>query len=144
MSRFATDYYIASFEAHPPVVRGLALHPLSVAEFTEACEMLLMQAQANQCRYWLLDGQADANIRPPDVYDWLLEEFLPRAYKVLGRVPCLAFVAQPDFQRTIRATSRLLPVPTQPAAMQINWFTNEADGLEWLNKLRAIAAPEGQ
>jgi len=138
-----TDYYLASYDAHPPVVRGVALRPLSVVEFTEACEMLLAQAQANQCRYWLLNGQADANVRPPDVYDWLLEEFLPRAHKLLGRVPCLAFVARPDFQHAIRANSRLLPIPTQPAAIQISWFTNEADGLAWLNHLRIIAATEG-
>ena len=139
----ASSFYMVSYQAHPPVVRGKALRPLSVVEFTEACELLLAQAQTHRCRYWLLDGRADENIRPPAVYSWLLEEFLPRAYKTLGRVPCLAFVARPELQQAIRANSRLIPTPpSQPAAMQTHWFTSEEEALKWLHLLRAIAGAE--
>lgn len=136
-------FYTVHYQPQPPLVRGVVLRPLSGAEFTEACELLLTQAQLHGCPFWLLDGRADTNeVRPLDVYEWLGEEFLPRVRRTLNRVPCLAFIAQPQFWRELQARNYARPEPESPsAAFRANWFTSEDDALAWLYQFRpAIGA----
>ncbi|MVN78181.1 hypothetical protein GO988_17775 [Hymenobacter sp. HMF4947] len=134
---FPTPYYSVQYQSQPPLVRGVVLRPLSVAEFTESCEQLLAVAQRHRCPFWLLDGRADAQERPLDVYEWLGEEFMPRVRKALGRIPSLAFIAQPEFWQELQARNYARPSPTGPsAAYRANWFTSEADALAWLHQFR--------
>ncbi|WP_310395011.1 hypothetical protein [Hymenobacter sp.] len=130
-------YYSVHYQAQPPLIRGLVLRPLTATEFTEACELLLAQAQEHDCPYWLLDGRADENIRPPALFQWLVEDFLPRVPKVLGRVPCLAFVAQPRFWREFQARNS---TPDSPGlfvpGFRTGLFTEEAMALDWLDTFR--------
>ena len=127
------DCYEVRYEPQPPLLRGRVLRPLSGAEFTEACELLLAQSERHQCRYWLLDGRADEPIRPADVYGWMNEEFLPRVVRTLGKVPCLAFLARPQFWKNLETHSYgpLAPAQSSPTAY-IDWFTDEAAALAWL------------
>lgn len=129
-------YYATRYQAHPPLVRGQVLRPMSVTEFTEACEMLLAEARPHRCPYWLLDGRVDDANRPADVYEWLVEDFLPRVHRALGRVPCLAFVARPEFWAALQARSYAQPAPKVAATFRAGWFTGEAEALAWLAQLR--------
>ena len=101
--------------------------------------MLLAQAQRHGCPFWLLDGRADDFSRPLDVYEWLTDEFLPRVRQALGRVPCLAFIAQPEFWQALQARNyaALNSVPVS-AVFRANWFTTEADALAWLQQFRPV------
>lgn len=133
----AMPFYATHFQARPLLVWGRVLRPLSATEFTEACEMLLAQARPHRCPFWLLDGRADDTSRPPDVYEWLTEEFLPRVRRALGRVPTLAFVAQPLFWNALQAQSYAPPPPVLVSGVfRANWFTDEATALTWLNSFR--------
>ncbi len=131
-------YYAVHYQAEPPLIRGTVRHPLSATEFTEACEMLLEQAQRHSCPYWLLDGRADsATGRPPDVYEWLTEEFLPRVHRTLNRAPCLAFIAQADFWHELQARHYAPPAPALlSATYRTGWFVDEATAQAWLNQSR--------
>ncbi|AMJ64987.1 hypothetical protein [Hymenobacter sp. PAMC 26628] len=134
-------YYTAHYQASPPLIRGQVLRPLSVTEFTEACELLLATARPHGCPYWLLDGRADSADRPGDVYEWLVEEFLPRARKVLGHMLCVAFMAEPDFWAALQARSFAQPAPKVTATFRAGWFTDETAALAWLDQQRR--GPEG-
>ena len=129
-------YYAVHYQAQPPLLRGTVLRPLSATEFTEVCEVVLAWAQHYDCPFWLLNGRADA-VHPLDVYEWLREEFLPHAHKVLGRVPCLAFIAEPDFWLALQAQYYAPPAPAVlSAAYRANWFTEEVEALAWLVQFR--------
>jgi len=134
------QFYAVQYQAHPPLMRGTVLRPLSVAEFTEACELLLAEAQTHRCPYWLLDGRADENTRPLSMYEWLGEDFLPRVHRALGSVPCLAFLARPEFWQALQAQGYANDAPTlRPAVFRAGWFTDEPTALAWLNQLRSAA-----
>jgi len=140
----STAFYSVGYQTQPPLVRGAVKRPLSAAEFTEACEMLLSHAQQYKCPFWLLDGRADAaGQRPLDVYQWLSDAFLPHVRRVLGRLPYLAFVAQPAFWQALQAQHY---APTSLALLspdfRANWFTTEAEELAWLNQFRTDLADE--
>jgi hypothetical protein len=133
------DFYAVTYQAHPPLVRGVVLRPLSVAEFTEACELLLAEAQAQNCPYWLLDGRADENTRPLDMYEWLGEDFLPRVHRALGTVPCLAFMARPEFWLALQAQGYANDTPTlKPPVFRGGWFVDETAALAWLSQFRPL------
>ncbi|GAB3637182.1 hypothetical protein GCM10027422_27720 [Hymenobacter arcticus] len=130
-------YYSVHYQAAPPLIRGTVRHPLSATELTEACEMLLEHAQRHQCPYWLLDGRADASGRPNDVYEWMTEEFLPRVHRTLGRVPCLAFIAQAEFWQELQASHYAPPAPALLSpTYRTGWFVDEAIAQTWLNQFR--------
>ena len=142
MSTLVSAFYAVRFEARPPLIRGTVLRPLSADEFTEACEMLLAEARKHRCQFWLLDGRADENNRPPDVYDWLSEEFLPRVRRALDRVPCLAFVAAPCFWSDLQARHYAPPAPHPVSGkFRAYWFVNETEALAWLNRARPAERP---
>jgi hypothetical protein len=128
-------YYSVHYQASPALIRGTVRHPLSATEMTEACEMLLEHAQRHDCTYWLLDGRADAPGRPTDVYEWMTEEFLPRVHRTLGRVPCLAFVAQATFWEELQARS-YAPPALLSSTYRTGWFVDEATAQAWLNQFR--------
>jgi hypothetical protein len=133
-------FYTVAYQAHPPLVRGVVLRPLSVIEFTEACEMLLAEAQAHSCPYWLLDGRVDENTRPLDMYEWLGEDFLPRVHRALGTIPCLAFMARPEFWLALQAHGYANDTPTlQPSVFRAGWFTDETAALAWLSQFRLLS-----
>jgi hypothetical protein len=136
-----SHFYTVTYQAHPPLVRGVVLRPLSVAEFAEACELLLAEAQMRSCPYWLLDGQADApTARPFDMYEWLSEDFMPRVHQALGAVPCLAFVARPEFWQALQAQGYASGIPSlQPPVFRAGWFTDEVTALAWLSQFRPAA-----
>jgi hypothetical protein len=138
--------YQVVYQPQPPLLRGTVLCTLSAIEFTESCELVLAIAQQHQCPFWLLDGRADDIGHGTDVYDWMREEFLPRAYQVLGRVPCVAFMAQPEFWLALQAR-RYAPVDpvTVSAAFRTNWFVEEDEALAWLAQFRpTIGVPDTQ
>jgi hypothetical protein len=133
------DYYTVTYQAQPPLLRGVVLRPLSVVEFTETCELLLTEAQASGCAYWLLDGRADENTRPLDMYEWLGEDYLPRVHRALGTVPCLAFLARPEFWQALQAQGYAHSAPTlQPPTVRVSWFTDETTALAWLSQFRPL------
>ncbi|MFD1873365.1 hypothetical protein [Hymenobacter bucti] len=135
-----SSFYSVQYQTHPPLVRGLALRPLSVAEFAEACELLLAEAQRQQCPYWLLDGRADEHAaRPFDMYEWLGEDFLPRVHRALGTIPCLAFLARPEFWQALQAQGYANDTPKLHVAFRANWFTDEAAAAAWLGQFRPPA-----
>ena len=106
-----------------------AQRPFSATEFTKACAVVLAWAQHYSCPFWLLDGRADV-LHPLDVYEWLREDFLPNAHQVLGRVPYLAFIAQPNFWLALQAQHYAPAAPrVLSAAYRANWFTTEEAGL---------------
>ena len=119
---------------------------LSAVELTESCELLLAVAQQHSCPFWLLDGRSDHVGHETAVYDWMREEFFPRAYQVLGRIPCVAFMAQPEFWQRLQARGYVPVDPvTVSAAFRTNWFVEEADALAWLAQFRpTIGVPETQ
>lgn len=138
--------YQAVYQLQPALLRGTVLCELSDVELTESCELVLAIAQEHGCPFWLLDGRADQLGHSTEVYDWIREEFLPRAYQVLGRVPCVAFLAQPEFWQQLQARGY---VPTNPvivsAAFRTNWFIDESEALAWLGQFRpTIGVPDTQ
>ena len=137
MSTPSQPFYMVRYQHAPALLRGTVLRPLTTIEFTEACEMLLAAAQEHHCPYWLLDGRADADARPPDVYEWLSDEFLPRVHRVLGRVPTLAFVARPEFWQALRARSYAPPLVIA-STFRASWFTDERAALAWLATYRTV------
>ena len=137
MSIPSQPFYAVRYQPAPALLRGTVLRPLSTLEFTEACEMLLAAAQKYRCPYWLLDGRADVDARPPDVYEWLSDEFLPRVHRVLGRVPTLAFVASPEFWQSLRTRS-FAPHMVIAGTFRAGWFTDEDAALNWLATYRTV------
>ncbi|QKG58743.1 hypothetical protein GKZ68_20190 [Hymenobacter sp. BRD128] len=130
-------YYAVRYQSQPPLLHGTVRQPLSTTEFIEACELLLAWAQHYHCPFWLLDGRADPTPQRLDVYEWLRDEFLPRVHRALGRVPCLAFVAQPELWLALQAQHYAPPAPiVLSAAYRANWFTSEAEALAWLMQFR--------
>ncbi|OGX90470.1 hypothetical protein [Hymenobacter coccineus] len=136
------SYYAAHYQAYPPLVHGQVLRPLSVTEFTEVCELLLATARPHGCPYWLLDGRADSADRPGDVYEWLVEDFLPRARRTLVHVLYVAFVAEPAFWATLQLRSFAQPAATVAATFRAGWFTSEAEALAWLDQQRGPEVPQ--
>ncbi len=128
-------FYTVRYQPTPALLRGTVLRPLTTLEFTEACEMALATAQQHRCPYWLLDGCADVDMRPPDVYEWLSDEFLPRVHRALGRVPTLAFIARPEFWSALRARS-YAPAVVIAGTFRAGWFTEEHAALAWLDAYR--------
>ena len=128
-------FYAVRYQPVPSLLRGTVLRPLTTLEFTEACEMLLAAAQAHHCPYWLLDGRADTDSRPPDVYGWLSDDFLPRVHRELGRVPTLAFIARPEFWNALQARN-YAPSVVAASSFRANWFTDEGAALAWLATYR--------
>ncbi|GAA4052850.1 hypothetical protein GCM10022409_44740 [Hymenobacter glaciei] len=112
------------YESAPALLRGTVLRPLSSLEFTEACEILLAAAREHRYPYWLLGGRADIDARPPDVYAWLSDEFLPRVHRVLGGGPTLAFIARPELWHSLSARS-FAPPRAIFGTFRANWFTDE-------------------
>ncbi len=137
MSTPYPSFYAVRYQPAPALLRGTVRRPLSPLEFTEACEMLLAAARRHRCPYWLLDGRADADSRPLDVYEWLIDEFLPRVHRVLDRVPTLAFIARPDFWDALRARSFAPPIVIA-GTFRANWFTDEGEALAWLASYRTV------
>ena len=135
MSTLSQPFYTVRYQPAPALLRGTVLRPLSPLEFTEACEMLLAAAVEHRCPYWLLDGRADADGRPSDVYEWLSDEFLPRVHRVLGRVPTLAFIARPEFWHGLRARSYAPPLVIA-GTFRAGWFTEECAAMRWLTHYR--------
>lgn len=130
-------YYAVQYQPQPPLLRGLVLRPLSATEFTEVSELLLAWARHYDCPYWLLDGWVDTEPQPLDVYEWLRDEFLPRVHRGLGRIPCVAFLAQPKLWLALQALNYAPPAPiVLSAAYRANWFTNEEDAVAWLAQFR--------
>ncbi len=136
--------YQVVYQPHPALLRGTVLCELSDVELTESCELVLAVAQQHHCPFWLLDGRADQVGHSTEVYDWLREEFLPRAYQVLDRVPCVAFLAKPDFWQQLQARGYTPTNPiSAPAAFRTSWFVCEAEALAWLAQFRpTIGVPE--
>jgi len=135
-----TQCYAVRYQVQPPLLRGVVLRPLSVAEFTEACELLLAEAHAHCCPYWLLDRRADANTRPLAMYEWLGEDFMPRVHSTLGTIPCLAFIARPEFWHALQAQGYANDAPTLlPAVFRAGWFIDEATALAWLDQFRPLS-----
>ncbi|GAA4494282.1 hypothetical protein GCM10023172_04120 [Hymenobacter ginsengisoli] len=133
----APGYYAVQYQAQPALLRGRVLRPLSATEFTEVSELLLAWARHYDCPFWLLDGTIDTKPQPLDVYEWLRDEFFPRVHRSLGRIPCVAFIAQPDMWLALKAFSYAPPAPVVlSAAYRANWFTNEAEALAWLAHFR--------
>jgi hypothetical protein len=145
MATSTTSFYSVCFEAQPPLLRGVVQRPMSIPEFIEACEMLYRAAQQHRCPFWLLDGRADSpEIRPLDVYTWLTDEFLPQVRQSLGRLPCLAFIAQPGFWQALQARHYAMPRPMQLSpAFWVNWFTTEDEALDWLHQFRTWPEDNG-
>ena len=71
------------------------------------------------------------------MYEWLSDEFLPRVHRVLGRVPTLAFVASPEFWRSLRARS-FAPHMVMAGTFRAAWFTDEDAALSWLATYRTV------
>jgi hypothetical protein len=138
--------YRVDYQPQPALLRGTVLCTLTDVEFTESCELVLDIAQQHHCPFWLLDGRADASGHPNDVYNWMREEFLPRTYQVLGRVPCVAFLAQPTFWDALQARHYAPQDPvTVSAAFRTSWFVEEAEALAWLAQFRpTIGVPDTQ
>ena len=141
MSTPFPPFYAVHYQRVPALLRGTVLRPLSALEFTETCEMLMAAARQHRCPYWLLDGRADADTRPAAVYEWLIDEFLPRVHRVVGRVPTLAFIARPDFWDSLRTRSLASPIVIA-GTFRANWFTDEDSALAWLATYRtALPTP---
>ena len=131
------DFYEIRFEAEPPVLWGRSLRSLSGVEFTEACELLLRAAQRHHCRFWIIDGRANAGPRPDDMYDWMEEEFLPRLHGVLGRSPCIAFLVEPAASLQARARSYVPPTDADlTLPLHLGWFSEDRTALAWLYECR--------
>jgi hypothetical protein len=138
--------YQVVYQPQPALLRGTVLCELSDIELTESCELVLAVAQEHGCPFWLLDGRADQVGHATEVYDWMREEFLPRAYQVLGRVPCVAFLAHPNFWQQLKGRGY---VPTDPiiaaAAFRTGWFECEVEAEGWLAQFRpTIGIPDTQ
>lgn len=129
--------YRVAYQPQPALVRGTVLCPLSAVELTESCELVLDTAQRYGCPFWLLDGRVDVVGNQLDVYDWMREEFFPRTYQVLGRIPYVAFLAQPALWENLKARhyAPLDPV-VAPVPFRTSWFVEEADALAWLAQFR--------
>jgi hypothetical protein len=131
------SYYTVQYQAQPALLRGRVLRPLSATDFTEVGELLLAWGQHYDCPFWLLDGRVDTRPQPLDVYEWLREEFLPRVHQGLGRIPCVAFLAQPEMWLALNTRGYAPPAPViLSSAYRANWFTNEEDALAWLAQFR--------
>jgi hypothetical protein len=131
------SYYAVQYQAQPALLRGRVLRPLSATEFTEVSELLLAWARHYGCPFWLLDGSVDTAPQPLDVYEWLRDEFFPRVHQGLGRIPCVAFIAQPQLWLALNTLNYAPPAPiVLSAAYRANWFTNEEEALVWLTQFR--------
>ncbi|WP_460503305.1 hypothetical protein [Hymenobacter agri] len=137
MSTSSEPFYSVRYQPAPALLRGTVLRPLTTLEFTEACEMVLAAAITHRCPYWLLDGRADVDARPADVYEWLSDEFLPRVHRTLGRVPSLAFIARPEFWNALRARNYAPPMVIA-GNFRAGWFTEECAAMQWLSNYRTV------
>jgi hypothetical protein len=138
--------YRVDYQPQPAVLRGTVLCTLTAVELTESCELVLAIAQRHSCPFWILDGRADDIGHQNDVYDWIREEFLPRAYHVLGRIPYVAFLAQPKFWEALQARHYAPLDPVAAATVfRTSWFVQEEEALAWLAQFRpTIGVPNMQ
>ena len=138
----APDFFQTRFEAAPPLLRGQVLRPMSVAEFTEAGELLLLAARRSGCPYWLLDGRADKLREQPALHHWLEDEYLPRVRTALGRPPVVAFLATPTVRTQLQQQGIVMPplMPTLSAAFRTALFTEEMPAQTWLSQFRTTGS----
>ena len=137
----ASNFFQTRFEAAPPLLRGQALRPMSVAEFTEVGELLLLEARRSGCPFWLLDGRADQLREQPALHHWVEDEYLPRVHVALGRPLVVAFLVSAAVWAQLQLQGIAVPtlVPTLSAAFRTAWFTEEAPAQIWLNQFRGAA-----
>ena len=144
MTPVSSRCYQVEYQPQPALLLGTALRNLSDIELTESCELVLAVAQEHNCPFWLLDCCADQTDHAMALYHWMREEFLPRTYQVLGRVPCVAFLSHPEFWQRLKGRGYL---PTDPvitaAAFRTGWFDCEGEAKAWLAQFRpTIGVPE--
>lgn len=139
MTALTQEFYQVAFSPVPPLLRGLALRPLTVLEFTEAAEMLLAKARTHDCAYWLLDGRADRARQQPALYHWIEDDYLPRVCAALGRPPVIAFWAEPAMWQQLLAQGTPAPAATPlSGAFRIGWFTEESQAQAWIDQFRTL------
>lgn len=132
-----TSAYAVHYQQHPVLLKGKLLRNLSAQEFTEGCEMLLAMAQYFNCRFWLLDGRANASLHPFSIRNWLEEDFLPRALTVLGRPPCLAYLVPAHWQVQPGTSYVFSSNELSLATYRMALFEAEADAMAWFDRFRA-------
>lgn len=133
------EFYRVDFASAPPLLRGLTLRPLTVREFTEAGELLLTEARAHNCAYWLLDGRADRARQQPELYHWIEDDYLPRVRSALGRPPVIAFWAEELMWQQLQAQGNLAPAAAPlSGAFRIGWFTDEGAAQTWIDQFRTL------
>lgn len=130
------DYYYVDHVAYPPMLTGGPVRPLNAEEVTAACELLLEQALIHDCSYWLLDGCSPHLARPFALYEWVLEDYLPRVRAELGRPVCIAFIVPAVLRGGLPDQGHDALADRNCAAARLGWFTNKADALRWLAQQR--------
>lgn len=139
MEALTQEFYRVDFQAAPPLLRGYTLRPLTVTEFTQVSELLLVEARRTACPYWLLDCRADQARQQPALYHWIEDDYLPRVRAVLGRVPVVAFLGTSALWQQLEAQGNAAPEPTLlSAAFRTDWFVEEAPAVAWLDQFRAL------
>ncbi|ALW83958.1 hypothetical protein AUC43_01885 [Hymenobacter sedentarius] len=116
------------------LLRGRLKRALSAEEVTKTCEVLLATATRRRCRYWLLDGRESSNAQPPQLHEWLEEDYFPRVRAQLGHPPCIALLVAPSLWQDLPKLGQE-PVSEWPTwAARVGWFKEEEPALAWLQK----------
>ncbi|KUG09055.1 hypothetical protein [Solirubrum puertoriconensis] len=127
------EYYELALESDPPLLRAARRRPLSPAEITESCELLLLTAQENQCNHWLLDGREHFTANPSCLQTWLQEEYFPRVHRELGSVVYVAFLVAPS-PHASAAAAGFESLTSQTSGVRTAAFTDEAAARDWLRQ----------
>ncbi len=145
MKTSAPNFFVLQYRPTPPLLRGQVLRPLDVAEFTEAGELMLLEARRRGCPYWLVDGRADQLRQQPALHYWLEEDYFPRVRTALGRPPVVAFLTTPCLwaQLQQQGVGGVAPTPLLAADFRTGWFTEEAPAQAWLDRFRATTTDAG-
>lgn len=128
------DFYAVTHQLCPPLLRDVNQRALSAEEITEACELLLAAARQHGCCDWLLDGRSNPSEQPPELHQWMREEYFPRVRAALGQPLHVAFLVAPAIRQGLERRGLSSVEELHPGVDAIGWFADDA--LAWLARQR--------
>ena len=125
-------FYSVSYQAVPPRLRAGATRALTFTEVMESCEVLLLYAARHRCPYWVLDRRTGPNEEPPELHNWMQDDYFPRVRAVLGQQPQVAFLVTPAELALLQQQRAAFPQDWHTLSINFGWFTQLPAAEAWL------------
>jgi hypothetical protein len=133
-----SEFFHINFRPDLHVLVGRWQRPVSEGELYACYPAMLEEAQAHQCRFWLLDARRRRNVDVA-VTAWLLNDFAPRLGQRLGGRAYLAYLVAPVQLTEAVPAEQVIPprVYFEGRNCLMQRFTDEAAAIDWLRHHQA-------